>query len=124
MTKRGAILDRMQRHQEALQKAHEYLARGGHGHWHGFRPLFDARHNRLPRPEWIVNVFLRRRRGALKQCENALETLNGKAKERRVSERRKRISESGPGYFCPRSVADRIRPCEGRGSGSTPDEDT
>src|SRR5579871_5420655 len=32
--------------------------------------------------------------------------------------------ESGPGCCYPRSVADGTRPCEGRGSGSTPDGDT
>jgi hypothetical protein len=88
MTKRAAILDRMERHNEALEKAYEYLASGAHAHWRGFRPLFCPNETRLPHLDWVANVFVPRRKGALAQCENALETLAGKAKDRRVSRRR------------------------------------
>ena len=51
--------------------------------------MFDPRPNRLPHRDWVANVFMRRQRGAISRCENALETLNSKAKERRVSQQRK-----------------------------------
>jgi hypothetical protein len=89
MTKRGAILRRMQRHQEALQKAEEYLATGRHCHWQEFRAMFNVRPVRLPHRDWIANVFMRRQQDALQQCEVALEILNSKAKERRVSQQRR-----------------------------------
>src|SRR2546423_972562 len=89
MRKRKAILDRMRGHQEALQKADEYLATGANCQWQGFRAMFDPRLDRLPHRDWVANVFRRRRRSAISQCENALETLNSKAKERRVSQQRK-----------------------------------
>jgi hypothetical protein len=89
MAKRRAILDRMKRLTEALEKAHEYLASGAHGHWTGFRPLFGGSRNRLPHRDWIANVFIPGRLRALRRCEIALETVRGRAKERRINERRR-----------------------------------
>ena len=91
MGKRKAICDRMRRHQDALQKANEYLATGANGPWQGFRAMFDPRPNRLPHRDWVANVFMRRRRSAIDQCEYAIETLISIVKERRVSQQRKGV---------------------------------
>jgi hypothetical protein len=89
MTKRRAILDRMKKLSEALTKANEYLASGAHGHWTGFRPLIGGSCGRLPHRVWIANVFIPRRVRALRRCEIALEKVKGRAKDRRINERRR-----------------------------------
>jgi hypothetical protein len=55
---------------------------------------------------------------------SALECPGGVTEQHRTLLKSGSRFESGPGYCHPRGVADRTRPCEGRGSGSTPDEDT
>ena len=99
MTKLAAICDRIERHNEALKRANEYLATGAHAHWRGFHPLFCPNEKRLPHLDWVANVFVPRRQGALAQCESALETLEKKAKDRRVSRRRQtRIGPRGAAW--------------------------
>ena len=75
--------------EEALKHADTYLATGQNAHWDGFRPLFAPRPEKLPHRDWVANVYKPRRCAALRHCENALETLNRKAKERRRSDLRK-----------------------------------
>ncbi len=67
--KRKAVLDRIQRLEEAITKAHEYLESGKHADSRDFRPLFNVkvRDGKIlpPHKDWVKNVFLRRMEGAL-----------------------------------------------------------
>jgi hypothetical protein len=90
MKERQRLLERIEKLNEALEKARAYLANGDDGEWHGFRPLFGGSNGRLPHPDWVANVFLPRRLAALDRRNTALETLDRKAKERRTSRQRKR----------------------------------
>jgi hypothetical protein len=76
-TKKKSVLDRIQRLEEAITKAHEYLESGKHADWRLFRPLFDFKKRdgkRLPpHKDWVKNVFLRRMERALGRAEKLLD---------------------------------------------------
>ncbi len=112
VTKRGSIQERLKHHGEALTRAAEYLVSEAHGHWHGFRPLF-VQSNRLPHRDWVTNVFVRRRKAAVTNCESALETIERKAKERRVNQFRRQGKE----YLSSWSSLECSPPCQGGGRG-------
>ena len=74
-----AILDRIKTLEEAIAKGREYLESGAHADWHGFRPLFvpklkDGKAS-PPHRDWVMNVFLPSREGALRRAERLLERL-------------------------------------------------
>ncbi len=74
-----AILDRIKTLEEAINKGREYLESGAHADWRRFRPLFvpkmtDGKAS-PPHKDWVKNVFLPRREGALKRAERLLERL-------------------------------------------------
>ena len=77
--KRKAVLDRIERLEEAITKGREYLQTGEHAHWSGFRPLFanKVRHGKAlpPHKDWVKNVFLPNRERALRRAQNILEEL-------------------------------------------------
>jgi hypothetical protein len=93
-SKKKAILDRTQRHEDAIAKAREYVENGAHADWHGFRPLFTAKLRGSkalpPHKDWIKNVFLPRRERALRYLEKVLEKLERSPAEK--SSRRQRRS--------------------------------
>lgn len=74
--KQEAVLERIKSLEEAITKGREYLERGKHADWHGFRPLFTPKvrdGKRLPpHRDWVKNVFLPGRERALRQAEKAL----------------------------------------------------
>ena len=76
---RRAVLDRIQRLEEAIAKANEYLTSGQHAHWKGFRPLFTDKvrsgQELPPHNDWIKNVFLPRMEKALNRAERILERI-------------------------------------------------
>jgi hypothetical protein len=78
--KKKSVLDRIKHLEEAIAKGREYLESGEHAHWHGFRPLFDAKKKNgeesPPHPEWVKKVFLPSRERALRRAEKALERLD------------------------------------------------
>lgn len=78
-TKKKAVLDRIQRIEEAITKAHEYLESGKHADWRGFRPLFDAkvRDGKImpPHKDWVKNVVLRHLERRLRRAEKVLDRL-------------------------------------------------
>ena len=75
-----AVLDRIERLEEAIAKANEYLKSGQHAHWHGFRPFFTPKvqdgKERPPHRDWVKNVFLPRMEQALNLSERSLEKLS------------------------------------------------
>jgi hypothetical protein len=77
--KRKAILDRIKHLAAAIAKGREYLQTGEHAHWHGFRPLFDAKvrdgRSLPPHKDWVKNVFLPNRERALRRAQSLLEEL-------------------------------------------------
>lgn len=77
--KRKSIRDRIQRIEEAITKAHEYLDSGKHADSRDFRPLFNVklRDGKIlpPHKDWVRNVFLRRMERALRRAEKLLDTL-------------------------------------------------
>jgi len=77
--KKKAILDRIEKLEEALTKGREYLESGAHADWKGFRPLFvpKVRDGKAlpPHHDWVKNVFLPRREKALREAERLLERL-------------------------------------------------
>jgi hypothetical protein len=79
ISRKKAILDRIQHLEEAIAKGREYLETGNHEHWHGFRPLFAVKvrdgKTLPPHKDWVKNVFLPRRERALRQAQTALEKL-------------------------------------------------
>jgi hypothetical protein len=90
MKERQRILERVEKLNEAVEKARAYLANGDHGDWHDFQPSFGGSKGRMPHPDWVANVFLPRRLAALDRYNKALQTLDRKAKERQSSRQRKR----------------------------------
>ena len=60
--KKRAILKSIQRLEEALTRAHEYLETGAHSDWHGFRALFaqKVKDGKVapPHKDWVKNVFI------------------------------------------------------------------
>ena len=75
--KKEAILERIQRHEEALTRAYEYLETGAHSDWHGFRALFaqKVKDGKLapPHKDWIVNVFIPNCEKAIHKAERKLD---------------------------------------------------
>jgi hypothetical protein len=71
------ILARIQRYEEAIAKANEYLESGRHAQWRGFRALFSTKvrdgKELPPHRDWIKNVFLPRMEKALNRAEKALD---------------------------------------------------
>lgn len=74
------ILERIQRLEEAVAKATEYLETGANVHWHGFRPLFAVkiRDGKAvpPHKDWVKNVFLPQKERALRAAYKLVEKLN------------------------------------------------
>jgi hypothetical protein len=85
---RKAVLNRIERIEEAIIKGREYVENGKHANWRGFRPLFDGKlragKELPPHKDWVKNVFLRRRERALKYNKKVLQRL-----EREISKRAK-----------------------------------
>lgn len=75
-SKEKDILDRIQRLEEAIAKAREYIDSGKNAHWHGFRPLRSGKmkdgKTQLPHRDWVRSVFLPQRQKALNQALEAL----------------------------------------------------
>lgn len=78
-SKRKAILERIERFEQAITKAREYLENDSHAHWHGFRPYFFQKIKDgkplPPHKDWVANVFLPRHEKALRKAELLLEKL-------------------------------------------------
>jgi len=78
--KKKAILDRIEHLEDAITKGGEYLESGDHAHWHGFRPLFDAKvqdgKTLPPHRDWVKNVFLPRHEKAIEKERRKLEGLS------------------------------------------------
>ena len=78
-SKRKVVLDRIASLEEALVRGREYLERGDHADWHGFRALFVPKRKDgkelPPDRDWVKKVFLPRVEKALSQSERALERL-------------------------------------------------
>ena len=77
--KKKAVLDRIKSLEDDIAKAREYLETGTHGHWHGFRPLFNHKvrdgEQLPPHKDWVKNVFLPSRERALQKAEKLLDKL-------------------------------------------------
>ena len=77
--KQKSVMDRIKHLEDAIAKGREYLETGAHAMWHGFRPLFEMKARDgitlPPHPDWVKNVFLRRRERALKRAEKVLKKL-------------------------------------------------
>jgi len=77
--KRKAVLDRIESLEQAIGRAWEYLERGEHAHWGGFRPLFVGKLKNgkelPPHIDWVKNVFLPRMEKAMNRAERVLERL-------------------------------------------------
>ena len=77
--KKKALIERIQRHEEALTKAHEYLETGAHSDWHGFRALFaqKIKDGQLapPHRDWITNVFIPHFEKAIHKAERKLDQI-------------------------------------------------
>ena len=78
-SKKQAILDRIKRLEDNIAKGKEYLERGKHLDWPGFRPLFvnKIRNGKVlpPHRDWVRNVFLPNCEKALKKAEEKLNRL-------------------------------------------------
>jgi hypothetical protein len=78
-SKEKAILERIEHLEDAMTKAREYLERGKHADWHGFRPLFadKVRNGKVlpPHKDWVKNVFLPSQEKALIRNQRLLEKL-------------------------------------------------
>jgi len=76
-TKKKAILERIKRIEDAIEKGNEYLESGKHADWSGFRPLFanKVRDGKIlpPHRDWVKNVFLPNRERELSRAEKLLE---------------------------------------------------
>ena len=81
-----AVIERIERIEEAITKGREYLENGTHANWRGFRPLFTAKvrngNAMPPHRDWVKNVFLPRKERALRYAEKVLRTLERKEGER------------------------------------------
>jgi hypothetical protein len=87
-SKKKAILDRINRLEEAITKGREYLESGHHANWRGFRPLFahKVKDGKVlpPHKDWVKNVFLPRRERALRHSLKVLEKLDISHREPRM----------------------------------------
>ncbi len=74
-----AILDRIERIEDDISKAKEYLENGSSAHWHKFKPLFDEKIKDgevlPPHKDWVKNVFLPGREKALRASEKLIEQI-------------------------------------------------
>lgn len=79
ISKRKAILDRIERIEVAITKGREYLETGADAQWRGFQPLFDKKvrdgKTMPPHRDWVKNVFLPRHERALKYAQKVLARL-------------------------------------------------
>jgi hypothetical protein len=86
--KMKAVLERIKRFEEAINKGREYLETGNHANWEGFRPLFDAKVSNgkeaPPHKDWVKSFFIPRAERALAHAEKTLQRL-----EREMTERAK-----------------------------------
>lgn len=77
---RKDILDRIEKLEEAISKAREYLEAASHAEWCGFRPLFAPKvrdgKELPPHKDWVKNVFLPRTEKALDRAERLLERFS------------------------------------------------
>lgn len=75
--KKKDILERVKSLEMDITKAEEYLHKGEHANWHGFKPLFKVKIGEgkelPPHKEWVKNVFLPSRIKALKKAEKLLD---------------------------------------------------
>jgi len=73
------VMIRIERLEDAIKKAREYLECGAHADWSGFRALFSAKIKDgvvvLPHKDWVRSTFLPRQEQALHKAYNALERL-------------------------------------------------
>ena len=77
--KEKAVLERIKQIEDAIIKGKEYLEKGEHANWNGFRPYFSPKikdgKSVPPHKDWIKNVFLPNREKALRKAEKTLEKL-------------------------------------------------
>ena len=77
--KRKAVLERIVSLEQDIDRAREYLESGKHAHWQKFQPWFDRKFKDgkelPPHKDWVKNVFLRRRKNALRYAERLLDRL-------------------------------------------------
>jgi hypothetical protein len=77
--KKKAVVDRIKRLEEAIERATSYLEKGEHANWRGFRPLFTPRvrdgKELPPHRDWVKNWFLPNKQRALRRAEKILESL-------------------------------------------------
>ena len=82
--KEKVVVDRIQQIEEAIVNGREYLARGKHADWSGFRPWFvpKVRDGKKlpPHRDWVKNVFLPRMERALVRAEKALQRISNHPK--------------------------------------------
>jgi hypothetical protein len=84
------IEERKLRSEKELAIAEHYLTTGEGGWDQCFCPLFNEDgkgDDCLPHPDWVRNVFIRRRKQTIKRCEQALRIIEKKSLERRKSTR-------------------------------------
>lgn len=78
-SKKKAVLARIERLEDSINKGREYLATGEHADWAWFRPRFRSkvRDGKVlpPHKDWVKHVFLPGLERALRQAEKALERL-------------------------------------------------
>lgn len=77
--KRKSIDARIGRIEVAIKMANDYLEKGEHADWHGFRPFFVGKVKDdkpcPPHNDWVKNVFLRSCRRQLADAQRALKRL-------------------------------------------------
>ena len=78
--KRKAVLERIERFEQAIVRAKEYLESGKHADWSGFRPVFVRKFKDgtelPPHKDWVKNVFLPQTERALRRAEKLAERLD------------------------------------------------
>jgi hypothetical protein len=79
LMKTKAVVERIRLCEDAIRRAKEYLDRGEHSSWVGFRPLFvqklKAGKEVPPHRDWVRNVYLPRMEKQLARAEKVLEQL-------------------------------------------------
>ncbi len=77
---RKAVLERIKRIKEAIEKGTEYLENGKHSDWRRFRPLFNSKMRNgkelPPHRDWVKNFLLPRWKKALCRAEKLLDRLS------------------------------------------------
>ena len=74
-TKKRKILERIERLEQSVLKAKEYLESGKHAYCAGFQPLFVNK-RQPPHKDWVKNVFLAQAEKALNRAEKLLERVD------------------------------------------------